>query len=521
MSRWKLMVVAVLSLLPVLLFAGFGAVALYRSGQWFWLWWTLPVCWGLGSLLARTWSRDLRLSLPSFDDTHWTSQDHAAAALIQAEQAKIDTIPAEELTNPQFYAQLTQNLALNLARHYHPEATDPLGQRSVVEILAVIQLVSEDVEDWFLRYVPASHLITVSQWKMLSKAPAWWQTASSAGWIASIALNPLNLGRYIVSRVAMEPFTKQLQQNLLGSFYAYYVRQAGYYLIELNSGRLRAGSKRYRAVMQRLHPEAAVPADLQASAVPVDRASTVGVSITLAVMGQVKAGKSSLINCLLGGHAAVTDVLPATQTVQRFTLNWPERSESLVLLDTPGYSDAGATAAQLRETQLAVRDSDLVLLVLDVRSPARDADLTTLNALTEWYATQPQLRPPKILVVLNKIDGLSPMMEWQPPYAWRSPVSAKEKNIAAARDYAREVFGTRAVDFIPVCADREHYRDFGIQQDLIPAISEQLDQARAAALLNGLHHDYERDKVRQVVNQAVSAGKKLFQSVDQWRRTDR
>ncbi|MBI1346733.1 hypothetical protein GC163_10645 [bacterium] len=520
MSRWKLVVVAVLSLLPLLLFAGFGAVALYRSGNWFWIWWTLPVCWGLSAWLGRQWSRDLQLPLPRLENQHWTMQDHAATAIVQAEQARIDSLSPEQLTDPQFYAQLTQQLALKLARHYHPHAQDPLEQRSVVEILAVIQLVSEDVEEWFLKYVPASHLITVKQWKLLSQAPKWWQTASNAGWVASIALNPLNLGRFIASRVALEPFTKQLQQNLLGSFYAYYVRQAGYYLIELNSGRLRAGSKRYREVMQRLHPEPA------ATAVPEiitpqsgDTHSRAPVTITLAVIGQVKAGKSSLVNCLLGGQKAETDVLPATQMVQRYTLNWPERSESLVILDTPGYSDAGATATQLHETQQAVQTADLVLLVLDVRSPARDADITTLKALSEWYATQPRLRPPKILIVLNKMDGLSPMMEWQPPYNWKSPTSNKEKNIAAARAYAREVFGNTAVDFIPVCADREHRRDYGISQDLIPAISDHLDQARGNALLNGLHNDYERDKVRQVVQQTVAIGKQLFQAVDQWRNT--
>lgn len=521
MSRWKLIVVAVFSLLPVILFAGFGAIELYRSGQWFWLWWTLPVCWGLGSLLARRWSGELRIPQPDFDNVHWTAQDHAAMNIVQAEQARIDSWKAEELTDPQFYAQLTQNLALKLAQHYHPKATDPLGERSVVEVLAVIQLVSEDVEDWFLRYVPASHLITISQWKMLSKAPAWWQTASSAGWVASIALNPLNLGRYIASRVAMEPFTKQLQQNLLGSFYTFYVRQAGYYLIELNSGRLRAGSKRYREVMRRLQPEPIAPAaPANAAAQSTATQSTAPITITLAIIGQVKAGKSSLVNCLLGEQSAVTDVLPATQTVQRYTLNWPERAESLVLLDTPGYSDAGASAEQLRETRLAVRESDLVLLVLDVRSPARDADLTTLKALQGWFSTQAQLRPPRVLIVLNKIDGLSPLMEWQPPYNWKQPVSSKEKNITAARDYAREVFGATAVDVIPICADREHGREYGVQEDLIEAISQQLDRARAAALLNGLHHSYERDKMRQVVSQAVSAGKKLFAAVDQWRRSD-
>ncbi|OYW22421.1 MAG: hypothetical protein B7Z55_04625, partial [Planctomycetales bacterium 12-60-4] len=202
MPRWKLITVAVLSALPVVLFAGFGGWALYRSGHWVWLWWTLPVCWGLSGILARRWAGDFKIPMPEIDCSQWTPQDQEATKIIAAEQARVGEYPAQQLTNPQFYTQLTQDLALKIARHYHPQAKDPLGDRSVVEILAAVQLVSEDVEDWFLKYVPASHLVTVAQWRMLSHAPTWWQTASNAGWVASIAMNPLNIARYVASKVA-------------------------------------------------------------------------------------------------------------------------------------------------------------------------------------------------------------------------------------------------------------------------------------------------------------------------------
>ncbi|MDZ4689479.1 MAG: GTPase domain-containing protein, partial [Planctomycetaceae bacterium] len=328
MSRWKLILIATLSLLPVVLFTGVGAWSLYESGRWFWLWWTLPICWGLSSLLWRRWGAGWQFPLPDLDRRHWTAQDEAAMALVRAVQERVGEIPAARLVDPQFYTQLTQDLSFEIARHYHPHAADPLGSLSVVEILAAVQLVSEDMEDSFLKYVPASHLVTVSQWRMLSKAPQWYEVAVNTGWVASILLNPVNIARFFVSKFAVEPLTQQLQQNLLGTFYTLYVRQAGYYLIELNSGRLRGGSKRYREVMRRMTESTAVSASSPTATAPV--------TITIAVIGQVKAGKSSLVNCLLGGQQAATDILPATQTVQRFTLTWPERSDRLVLLDTPG-----------------------------------------------------------------------------------------------------------------------------------------------------------------------------------------
>jgi small GTP-binding protein len=508
-SRWQLIVLAVLSLAPVALFAGFGAWSLYESGRWYWIWWTLPVCWGLGSLLWRWWGRAIEIPVPDLDHAHWTPRDQAAWQIVEAEQKRVDEIAAADLTDPQYYTKITQELALKIARHYHPRAQDPLGSLSVVEILAAVDLISEDMEDWFLRFVPGSHLITVSQWRMLSNAPSWWDTAMNAGWVVSIALNPLNIGRFLASKYAMAPLTMQLQQHLLGAFYTLYLRQAGHYLIELNSGRLRGGSKRYRTVMGRLSGEAGPVAEPAAAPAPPE-----AVTITIAVIGQVKAGKSSLINCLTGSHAAAVDVLPMTQQVRRHRLEWAERSEVLVLLDTPGYSDAGATDQQRRETREAVRQADLVLLVLDVRSPAREADLAALSDLQQWFAQQLQLKPPAIVAVLNKIDGLSPVLEWSPPYDWREPVRPKEKNIAQAAAYAREVFGARIVDVAPTCADLDHDRVYGVDEYLIPAMAQQLPSARAAALVRSLHAEYDRSRVRQVMGQVLEAGKKIKNVVE-------
>ena len=74
------------------------------------------------------------------------------------------------------------------------------------------------------------------------------------------------------------------------------------------------------------------------------------------------------------------DVLPLTQDVARYELRLDETHDRLVLLDTPGYSDAGATAEQLKATREAVRQADLILLVMAATSPAKQADATMLSA---------------------------------------------------------------------------------------------------------------------------------------------
>ncbi|MDZ4683660.1 MAG: hypothetical protein SH850_01145, partial [Planctomycetaceae bacterium] len=144
------------------------------------------------------------------------------------------------------------------------------------------------------------------------------------------------------------------------------------------------------------------------------------------------------------------------------------------------------------------------------RSPAKEADAAMVRDLREWFAGQPRLKAPPLVAVLNKIDGLSPVMEWSPPYDWRSPVKPKERNIAAAVEYARELFGADAVEFVPVCADHEHGRATGIAEELLPAMARHLDTARVAALLRGMHSEYDRHKVRQVIGQVIEAGKQLL-----------
>ena len=77
------------------------------------------------------------------------------------------TISAERLADPQFYFETAMELGVKIARHYHPQARDPLSELSVPEILAVAHLACEDLEQWVRDYAPGSHLLTVRQWHVV------------------------------------------------------------------------------------------------------------------------------------------------------------------------------------------------------------------------------------------------------------------------------------------------------------------------------------------------------------------
>jgi predicted GTPase len=183
-----------------------------------------------------------------------------------------------------------------------------------------------------------------------------------------------------------------------------------------------------------------------------------------------------------------------------------------VLLDTVGYAHTGPKADQLRATTDAAQHSDLLLLVLHARNPARQADLAMMQQLSAWFAARPDLKRPPVLAVLTHIDLLSPAMDWSPPYNWEQPVRPKEKSIDAAAAAVREQLGEFLVGVVPVCAAAG--KVYGVEEWLLPALVELLDEARAVGLLRVLRLEFDTEKVRKVFRQlreaAREAGKLLW-----------
>src|SRR5262249_9013421 len=206
--------------------------------------------------------------------------------------------------------------------------------------------------------------------------------AMNVYWAISALFDPINTAlHYGASRLGVSTPLQMLQQNLYAWFFTAYVHRLGTYLIDLNSGRLRVGVERYRQLQAEAAKAAEVEVGDKVAAGPfipardgADDASDQIKQVTIAFVGQVKAGKSSLVNALLGEERARTAVTPMTEGVERFDLLTPGIPTRLVLLDTAGYHQTGATADQVKSTAEAARQADIVVLVLHARNPARKAD---------------------------------------------------------------------------------------------------------------------------------------------------
>jgi predicted GTPase len=512
-QRWRLIILGALIVAPSLFLMGYGAYQMWLQGWSGWAWWPMAGSLALAYILAWRWQRKQRLLRAELDTPlHWTDRDLEAWKLVEARAKAATKIPSDKLGDVPFYLETAKEMALELARFYHPKAQDPISALTIPEMLAVVELASHDLAEMVDQYLPGGHLLTVNDWRRARQVTEWYRLGSNIYWIVAGIFSPLNTAmRYAASQVGMSRPLQMLQENLLVWFYTAFVHRLGTYLIDLNSGRLRVGADRYRQLLAEAKGIAVPrqPAGVPAAAEPDGAVRRV----TLTILGQVKAGKSSLINALLGEQQARVHVLPATAEITRYELHPEGGDTGLDLLDTVGYGHEGPKADQLRATQEAARQSDLVLLALHAKNPARQADLEMLQALKAWFASQPSLKMPPILGVMTHIDLLSPALEWQPPYDWLRPQRTKEHQIDQAVGTVREQLGTYLAGVVPVCTAEG--RVYGIQEWLLPAVAQLLDQAHAVALLRCLRNEIDTRKIRKVFDQLLSAGKEALKIL--WR----
>lgn len=487
---------------------GFGAYALWETGLFRWTWWIVPGCWLMTYGLTRFWKpsrfRTEEVNAPE----HWTPADESALKIVTEYQKEVDKISPEQLTDFHFYLDKSQQLAQSLAIHYHPESQDLYSSLTLLEVLAAIRLAVEDLEDWFLESVPGSHVITINQWKMLGHAPKWVKRIRDTGWFASMLINPLNVAKFFTAKLTLEPITDELRAEFLAMVYLRFIRLAGFYLIEMNSGRLRRGADRYRAAFSK--DENKSPSSDKNPPTEITPQT-----ITVAVMGQVKAGKSSLVNALLGRTETAMGATPTTRTNSRHEVTIPGSDETLVLLDTPGYAESGASRHERKEIENAVTEADVVLLVTAANSPGKRADVEMLESIQNYFSTRHELKPAPIIVCLTHIDALSPMMEWSPPYNWKEPQSLKEENIAAAVAAVQKTFREfpeLIVHTVPLCTDLSRGRTFNIEEELIPTIASCVSSGKTVAMVKAYEKMLDQDRLKTLLQQLKSSGQTLLQT---------
>jgi hypothetical protein len=524
--RVRIAVVAALFLTPLLALSACGILYLRYHLRLPWYVYLPPIwaCMMAGYWLARRWTRS-PVKAPTDAEPppdYWTDRDRAAWAAVEEHIATRPPPTVDDFGDLEKGAKAAEEMAMVVARIYHPTARDPFGHLTLPELLACGELVSQDMAKLVADYVPGSHLFSVNDLKRVrtavDRAATWYPRLRNAYWLAQAVIAPWQTAAQVVTtKAGFAPAFAGIEQNVVTWFQAAQARQLGRYLIELNSGRLRVGAARYRELMK-LHLEPPVgPAEARrprashpregtevppGTPSPHEDGSPGTLPITVALVGPVKAGKSSLVNAILGEERAATDVLPLTPGAVRYTLDKPGQPR-LSVMDTAGFGNDGASEADVRAAAEAAGEADVLLVVVPARSAARKPESDFLDRVIATVQAQPHLRMPPTVCVLSHVDLLTPAREWAPPYDWRHGGRPKEASIKDAVSAAVDTFGGRVVDVLPVCTAPG--KEFG-RDELLARVSGFLGEARGVAFLRALHAEAAADRYRRVAGQVLNVG---------------
>ena len=118
----------------------------------------------------------------------------------------------------------------------------------------------------------------------------------------------------------------------------------------------------------------------------------------IAIVGRQNVGKSTLANRLFGGREAIAHDLPGV-TRDRVELEAVWRGRRFGLVDTAGFLSraSGVEALAGAQADRAIRDADLILLVVDASSGITEEDGV--------LARRVQRAPVPVLLVANKVDS--------------------------------------------------------------------------------------------------------------------
>ncbi len=231
--------------------------------------------------------------------------------------------------------------------------------------------------------------------------------------------------------------------------------------------------------------------------------------LRILILGQVKAGKSSLVNAMFGETRAAVDVVPRTKNIEPYLL---ERGgmQRAIILDTAGYEDSTQTAAALDQARREIVQSDLVVLVSSAQTAARDADRRLLDEVRNSFQQTPDREFPPLVVALTHIDQLRPFREWDPPYDLAQSQGIKAQQIREAVEATAEDLAVDIERVIPVCLLEG--RVYNVEEGLVPAILTFLGDAQRLKYLRCLREFKDEEYWRRLREQAVNSGRILLKA---------
>jgi uncharacterized protein len=497
-QRWRLWVLGACMGLPLLIFGATGALWLYEHH---WLKWVgLAFLCGEALLLwfVRRWSRadDALLPQPSaVVPPTFAPRDEAAWTLVQA---YLDRIERGEILfeGVEQFLSLGREILERIAAYYNPGDREPLLAIPLPLLFRAVEETAHDLAQ-ATAALPLAHRITIGD---AMRGYRLHQKIMPAYRIYRLLYPLFNWHNALFQRLVTDRLFDLTKQTLNQWLLKWYVDRVGYHAIELYSGKL---------LLTQQFDLSTPPLFSKAAKKPASSQTSTAEPLRILILGQLKAGKSSLVNALFEARPAATDVLPMTARVTSYVLDRPELGGTVIISDMGGYEDPNVPRERLEAALAEAQRADLLFLVLSAVNVARAPDQRLLSQLRDYFATQPALRPPPVVVVLTHIDVLRPRREWTPPYNIVSPDSAKAQAIRGALHAVSTELRLPPELIVPVCLLPE--RLYNVEEALVPLLVQVLPDAKRTLLLRSLKTLRQQEAWELLGRQARTAGRLLWQ----------
>ncbi len=498
---WPEIILFLAAALPWLSLLALGALWLWQSGH-VWVWAVAAavlslMTWPLSRFVRRRANEEARLALGDLAEPsrNWNAIE---------QEAWTDVLAIADATAPFAFTEIeplvagARDVVETVARRFHPEAHTAWAQFSLPEFLLLAERLCRDVRREALRHIPGVRAIRLSHLLWARQQNERYGAIARTGWrmgfglwrIVRGALNPLQAVGQETSSIFVEKTAKVLSYRLRAYATRLLVLETGRAAIELYAGRLALSDEEVRAAQER------------------DMADTVAppAPVRIVLIGQVNAGKSSLVNGLAREIRCAVGPLPVTSRAAEYLLE-PEGHPTVTLVDMPGLDERAERASQVRAE---AERADLIVWVASATQPARGPDRKQLDEIRAWAGAQLARRPPPVLLALTHIDELRPAAEWAPPYDVAAPAGPKALAIRAAVNAVAGALDLPVDTIVPVAMPpgRVTYN----LDALWARIAVGLDEAKLVQL-DRLRVGQQRLSLRELADQLRHTGRAIVKGI--------